>query len=56
MVLFTILLIMFVCLVAFAVFVIGVGGALFTVIFSDVIVCIALIAGLLYLLYKRKKK
>ena len=52
MILFTILLLIIILLVAFIIFVASVGGALLTIIFSDVIVCIFLIIGLMWLVKK----
>lgn len=43
-------------LIVFGVTLIGIFGAGFTIIFSDIIVCIALFVGLGYLIRKRKEK
>ena len=55
MVLFTILLITLICLAVFAVLLLGAGGAVFIVIFSDVIVCAAIIAFIMYLIVKHRR-
>ena len=55
MILFIILAIIALVLVAFMVLVIGIGGGIATILFSDVIVCIAIIGFLLYKFIKRKK-
>ena len=56
MILFTILMVMIILIALFAIFVLGAGGALATIIFSDLIVCIFLIAALLYLISKARRK
>lgn len=56
MVLFTILLIMFIILMAFIILGVATAGAGFVIIFGDVIVCIALIAFLIKILVKRRKR
>lgn len=56
MVLFAILFIMLVLLGIFMVLVVGTTGAVGTIVFADVIVCIALIAGIMKWLINRKKK
>lgn len=43
-------------LIVFGVTLLGIFGAGFTIIFADVIVCIALFVGLGYLIRKRKEK
>lgn len=43
-------------LIVFGVALLGIFGAGFTIIFSDIIVCIALFVGLGYLIRKRKEK
>lgn len=43
-------------LIVFGVMLIGIFGAGFTIIFSDVIVCIALFVSLGYLIRKKKSK
>lgn len=43
-------------LIVFGVTLIGIFGAGFTIIFSDIIVCVALFVGLGYLIRKRKEK
>lgn len=55
MILFAILVLMLMLLVTFIVLVVGAGGAVFTIIFGDVIVCIFLIAWLIKLIFKKKK-
>ena len=56
MVLFAILFIMLVLLGIFMVLVVGTTGAVGTIIFADVIVCIALIVGIMKWLINRKNK
>lgn len=56
MILATILAIILVLLLAIVIAAVTLGGAAFIVIFGDVIVCIAIIAGIIYWLVKRKKK
>lgn len=56
MILTTILLIILAILAVSAIFIISVGGAAFIVVFADVIVCMAIIIGILKMLFKRKKK
>lgn len=56
MILFMILAIMFVLLVAFMVLIAGAGGAVFTILFSDIIVCIFIIGLIIKVLFFRKKK
>lgn len=56
MILFTILALIVLLLVVFMITVISVGGAVGTILFSDVIVCIALIALAIKLIFFRKKK
>lgn len=55
MILFTILLIIFLALVSFAIIAISIGGAVFTIVFADVIVCAAIIAYIMYRLFFKKK-
>lgn len=55
MVLFTILAITLVCLILFIIFVLGVGGAMFVILFADVIVCVLIIIWIMNRLTKRKK-
>ena len=55
MVLFTILLLIALCLIAFVVFVTVVGGFIFTVVFGVVIVCVFIIGFILYQIIKRKR-
>ena len=54
MVLFTILLLILVILIIFTVAVVSVGGAAFIIMFADVIVCIALIAWIMKLIFKKR--
>lgn len=42
-------------LIIFAVFIAGVFGAAFTIVFSDIIVCIAIFISILYFVRKRKE-
>lgn len=55
MILFTILTLIVLLLIVFIIFVSSVGGAIFTIVFGDVIVCIFLIVGLMYLIAKWRK-
>lgn len=55
MILFTILALIIVLLIVFMITVVSVGGAVGTILFSDVIVCIALIALAIKFLFFRKK-
>lgn len=55
MILFGILLAILVVLALFMVLVVGVGGAAFTILFSDVIVCMALIIGIIVLIIKKRR-
>lgn len=55
MILFTILLIIVAILTAIVVAVVSTIGAAGIVVFGDVIVCIAIIVGIIYLLFRRKK-
>ena len=55
MILFTILALMVILLVAFIVLVTAVGGAVGTVLFSDVIVCIAFIILIIRFAFFRNK-
>lgn len=54
MFLFTILALIMILLIAFVVFVISAGGAIFTVVFGDVIICIVLIGLVIWFLFFRK--
>ena len=54
MILFIILALIIILLIAFVVLVASVGGAVLTILFSDVIVCIFLIIGLVWLIAKWK--
>lgn len=56
MILATILAMILVLLLAITIAAIVLGGTAFIVIFGDVIVCIAIIAGIIYWLVKRKRK
>ena len=56
MILALILAIIVVILAVIVIAAVSVGGAAFIVIFGDVIVCIAIIAGIIYWLVKRKRK
>ena len=42
-------------LIVFAVFVAGIFGAAFTIVFSDIIVCIALFAAIICFIRRKKK-
>lgn len=55
MILATILAIILILLTVIVVAAVAIGGTAFIVIFGDVIVCIAIIAGIIYWLVKRKK-
>lgn len=55
MILLTILFIILAILIIFAVAVISVGGAVFTIVFADVIVCAIIIIWLIVKLIKRKR-
>lgn len=54
MVLFMILLVTLVLLSVFTVLVVGAGGAVFTILFSDVIVCIFIIGWIMKRLIRKK--
>lgn len=56
MVLFTILLITLICLAVVAILLLGAGGAMAVVLFSDVIVCAAIIGFIMYLIVKHRHK
>ena len=56
MILFTILALMLLILVGVIVLVTAVGGAVGTILFSDVIMCIVLIGLIIKLVFFRKKK
>lgn len=55
MVLFVILLITLILLLLFVITAVGAGGAIFIVVFGDVIVCIALIALIMRWILKKRK-
>lgn len=55
MILFTILAIMLVVLVATAIFILGVGGGAFIIVFADLIVCVLVIVWIIKRLIKRRK-
>lgn len=55
MILFAILLLTLLLLTAFIVLIAGAGGAVFTVLFSDVIVCIFIIVWIIKKLANRRK-
>lgn len=55
MILFTILLLMLILLTIFTVLAVSMGGAMFIVIFGDVIICIFLIIWLMKRLITKKK-
>ena len=56
MILFSILLITAILLILFAVLCLSIGGTIFTIIFADVIVCVALIVLLMYKLFHKKHR
>ena len=56
MILFMILMIMLVIMIFGALFILGVTGGFFVIIFADVIVCIALIVWIVRRCTKKKKK
>lgn len=56
MILFTILAFVALLLIGFIILVASVGGAVFVIIFGDVIVCIAIIVFIIKLIAKRKRK
>ena len=56
MILATILTIVLVLLAIIVITAVAIGGTAFIIIFGDVIVCIAIIAGIILWLVKRKKK
>lgn len=56
MILFTLLAIVLIGVAVVAIACISIGGTLFTIIFSDLIVCIAVIVFIMWLLKKRKRK
>lgn len=56
MFLFAILFLILLFLVVFVAFIVSIGGAMFTIVFSDVIVCIAIIALIIRFLWKRKRR
>jgi len=43
-------------LIVFAVFIAGIFGAAFTIVFSDIIVCIAIFAAIIYFIRRKKAK
>lgn len=55
MFLFLVLSMVILGLIIFAVFIAGVFGAAFTIVFSDIIVCIAIFISILYFVRKRKE-
>ena len=55
MILFVILLVIFLILAAIVVLGIGIGGALFIVVFGDVIVCMLILLWLMRKLFRRKR-
>lgn len=55
MVLFTALALIMVILVLFAVFAIVLGGSAFIIVFSDIIVCVAILYFIIRCLSKKKK-
>ena len=56
MLLFLILSAIIIGLIVFAVFIAGVFGAAFTIVFSDIIVCVAIFVGVIWYIRNRKKK
>ena len=56
MFLFLVICAVILALIVFGVMLIGIFGAGFTIIFSDLIVCIALFVGLGYLIRRKKSK
>lgn len=54
MILFTILAIVLLIVLMVAIFILGVGGSAFIVIFGDLIVCVVLIALIMKAIWKRK--
>ena len=56
MFLFIILAVILFILLVFVVAGLGAGGAGFIIIFADVIVCMAIIIGIMYLIIKRKRR
>lgn len=55
MLLFLILSAIVIGLIVFAVFIAGIFGAAFTIVFSDIIVCIAIFAAIIYFIRRKKK-
>lgn len=55
MLLFLILSASVISLIVFAVFIAGIFGAAFTIVFSDIIVCIAIFAAIIYFIRRKKK-
>ena len=55
MILFTILAIMLVVLVVTAIFILGVGGGAFIIVFADLIVCVLVIVWIIKRLIERRK-
>lgn len=56
MILFTLLAIILVGVALVAIACLGIGGTIFTVIFSDLIVCIAVIVLIMWLIRKKKRR
>lgn len=56
MILFTILVINVLLLALFVVFVIAIGGSAAILVFGDVIVCVAIIVGIVMLIIEKRKK
>lgn len=56
MILFTILSLTLAILLLFIILVVGAGGAIFTIIFADVIVCIFVILWIMSRIVKRKSR
>lgn len=57
MILFTILAIIAIILIVFTVIAVSVGGAVTIIVFGDVIVCVAMIAGIMaYIIKKRRDR
>lgn len=56
MILFMILMIMLVIMIFGALFILGIAGGFFVIIFADVIICIALIVWIVRRCTKKKKK
>lgn len=56
MITLTVLTLILIILVVVAVLCLSIGGAIFTIIFSDLIVCVAIIAFIMWLIVKKKKR